>query len=53
LPLTHGFQVSQNGNTLSQRGPNTGTRAACGPRTVFVRPANVFCMPDITQSHTS
>jgi len=36
-----------------QRDPNTGTRASCGPRTVFVRPANVFCMPDITQSHTS
>ena len=25
---------------LIQRGPNTSTRAACGPRTVFVRPAN-------------
>ena len=38
-------------NGLVQRGPNTGTRAACGPRTVFVRPANAFCMPYITQSH--
>jgi len=37
--------------TLYQRGPNIGKRAACGPRTVFVRPANAFRMPYITQSH--
>jgi len=36
---------------VGQRGPNTGTRTASGPRTVFVRPANAFCMPCITQSH--
>jgi len=30
---------------LDQRGPNRAKRAACGPRTVFVRPANSFCMP--------
>ena len=37
--------------SLDQRSPNTGTRAACGPRTVYVRPANAFCMPYITQSY--
>jgi len=38
-------------NDLGQRGPNTGTWAACGPRTVFVWLANAFCMPYCTQSH--
>jgi len=38
-------------NHLEQRGPNTGTRAACGPRTGFSRPANAFCIPYISQSH--
>jgi len=35
---------------IEQHGPNTGTRAAC-KQTVFVWPANAFCMPYITQSH--
>jgi len=38
-------------HNLEQRGPNTGTRAACGLWTVFVRLANAFCMPYVTQSH--
>jgi len=37
--------------TLIQRGPNTGTRVACGPRTIFVRPAYAFCTPYFTQNH--
>jgi len=36
---------------LGQRGPNTGTRATCGPGTGFVRSANAFCIPYISQSH--
>jgi len=35
-------------HNLEQRGPNTGTRAACGLWTVFVRLANAFCMPYVT-----
>jgi len=38
-------------NCLVQRGLNTGTRAAYGPRTVVVQPANAFSVPYITQSH--
>jgi len=38
-------------NCMVQRGPNAGTRAACGPQTVVVRPANTFCLRYITQSH--
>jgi len=34
-----------NNRYLDQRGPKTGTRAACSPRTVFVRPAKAFCIP--------
>jgi len=40
-------------NCLGQRGRNTGTQAACGPWTVFVRLVNAFCMSYITQSHKS
>jgi len=32
-------------NQPEQRGPNTGTRAVCGPRAVIVWPANAFSMP--------
>ena len=36
---------------LDQHGSNTGTRATCGPQTVFVQPANPFCTSYITRSH--
>ena len=36
---------------MGQRRPNTGMRATRGPRTIFLRPANAFCVPHITQSH--
>jgi len=36
---------------VDQRGPNIGTRAGCGQRTVFVRPAKTLCVKDISQNH--
>jgi len=47
MPWKHSLEK----NRLCQRGPNTGMRAAYSPQTVFVRPANAFCMPYITQSN--
>jgi len=46
----NGKFVLCNTKCLTQRGPNPGTRTACGPRTVFVRPANTVCAGHYTNS---